>query len=311
MALTHTDNAPLFAAGASTLRLIGYLALAIVLMVADHRFGYLENIRWATSIAIEPMYRVAALPSQLARKAGLAVTDREQLTEQNAELSRQLMLAEARLKRLTAVREQNQRLQELLDVQRSLGIGVQLAKIIDVDTDPFRHRLLLNVGVNQGVSVGQAVLDAQGIMGQIVETLPNTSTVMLITDPAHALPVTVERTGLRTIARGSGALDTLELPNIPVSADVKVGDKLITSGLGGHFPAGFPVGAIRSISNDVTGMFAAAAATPSAALDRSGEVLLLHELVDPVGPPEAATAEGPPATLAGAPASPPQIKTKP
>ncbi|MDR3387996.1 MAG: rod shape-determining protein MreC [Rudaea sp.] len=299
MALTHTDTAPLFAAGASTLRLIAYLALAIVLMVADHRGGYLESVRWAMSIAIEPMYRVAAMPSQLARKAGLAVADRELLTEQNAELSRQLMLAEARLKRLTAVREQNQRLQELLDVQRSLGIGVQLAKIIDVDTDPFRHRLLLNVGANQGVSVGQAVIDAQGIMGQVVETLPNTSTVMLITDPAHALPVTVERTGLRTIARGSGALDTLELPNIPVSADVKVGDRLITSGLGGHFPAGFPVGAIRSINNDVTGMFAAAAATPSAALDRSGEVLLLHELVDPVGPPDAVPAQGPPAALAG------------
>jgi rod shape-determining protein MreC len=309
MALTHTDTAPLFAAGASTLRLIGYLALAIVLMVADHRGGYLESIRWAMSIAIEPMYRIAALPSQLARKAGLAVTDREQLTEQNAELSRQLMLAEARLKRLTAVHEQNQRLQELLDVQRSIGIGVQLAKIIDVDTDPFRHRLLLNVGANQGVSVGQAVIDAQGIMGQVVETLPNTSTVMLITDPAHALPVTVERTGLRTIARGSGALDTLELPNIPVSADVKVGDRLITSGLGGHFPAGFPVGAIRAIKNDVTGMFAAAAATPSAALDRSGEVLLLHVLTDAVGPPSAAPAEGPPATLAGD--VQPQIKTKP
>jgi rod shape-determining protein MreC len=312
MALTHTDSAPLFAAGASsTLRLIGYLALAIVLMVTDHRGGYLERIRWALSIAIEPMYRIAALPSQLARKAGLALSDREQLTEQNAELSRQLLLAEAQLKRLTAVREQNQRLQELLDVQRSIAIGVQLAKIIDVDTDPFRHRLLLNVGANQGVSIGQAVIDAHGIMGQVVEILPNTATVMLITDPTHALPVTIERTGLRTIARGSGALDTLELPNVPVSADVKVGDRLISSGLGGHFPAGFPVGEVRSISNDVTGMFAAATATPSAALDRSGEVLLLHELPDPIGPPDLAPVGGPPATLAGDSANPPAAKTHP
>src|SRR5882724_7159311 len=132
MALTHNDTVPLFAASASsTLRLIGYLALAIVLMVTDRRGGYLERVRWAMSMATEPMYRIAALPSQLARKVGLALADREQLTEQNAELSRRLMLAEARLKRLTAVREQNQRLRELLDVQRSLGIGVQLAKIID------------------------------------------------------------------------------------------------------------------------------------------------------------------------------------
>lgn len=300
MALTHNDSSPLFAAGASsTLRLIGYLALAIVLMVSDHRGGYLERIRWAMSMAIEPMYRIAALPSQWARKGGLALADREQLTEQNADLGRKLMLAEAQLKRLTAMREQNQRLQELLDAQRSLGIGVQLAKIIDVDTDPFRHRVLLNVGANQGVKVGQAVIDARGIMGQVIEALPNTATVLLVTDPTHAIPVTVERTGVRTIARGSGALDSLKLPNIPVSADIKVGDKLISSGLGGHFPAGFPVGEVRSISPDLTGMFAAAEAKPSAALDRSGEVLLLHELPDPVGPPDAAPLLGPPAALAG------------
>lgn len=296
MALTRTDTVPLFAAGASsTLRLIGYLALGIVLMVADHRSNYLEHIRWGMSVAIEPLYRLAAAPAKIANEARLALADREQLTEQNSELGRQLMLAQARLKRLTTVHEQNQRLQELLDVQHSLGIGVQLARIIDVDTDPFRHRVLLNVGTNQRVSVGQAVIDAHGIMGQVIETLPNTCTVLLITDPTHALPVTIERTGLRTIARGGRALDTLELPNIPVSADVKVGDRLITSGLGGHFPAGFPVGEIRSISNDVTGMFAAAAATPSAALDRSGDVLLLHELTDPIGPPDAAPQLGPPA----------------
>ncbi|HZP67490.1 MAG TPA: rod shape-determining protein MreC [Rudaea sp.] len=297
MAITTNDTTtPLFAPGASsTLRLIGYLALGIVLMVADHRAGYLERVRWSLSLAIEPLYRLAAAPARFANEARLALADREQLTERNAELSRELMLAQARLTRLTSVYEQNQRLKELLDVQRSIGVGVQLARIIDVDTDPFRHRVLLNVGSNQGVKVGQAVIDATGIMGQVVDVLPNTATVMLITDPAHALPVMIERTGVRTIARGGGALDTLELPHVPVSADIKVGDRLITSGLGGHFPAGFPVGEVRSIKIDITGMFAAAAATPSAALDRSGEVLLLHELTDPVGPPAPVPVSGPPA----------------
>ena len=299
-----SDSTPLFAPGASsTLRLIGYLALAIVLMVADHRGAYLERVRWTLSLAIEPLYRLAAMPARLAQEGRLALADREKLTEQNEDLSRRLMMAEAKLNQLSTVNEQNQRLKELLDVQHSLGIGVQLAKIIDVDTDPFRHRLVLNVGANQGVSIGQAVIDAHGIMGQVVGLLPNTSTVMLITDPAHALPVMIERTGQRTIARGSGALDMLELPQIPVSADVKVGDRLISSGLGGHFPPGFPVGEIRAINNDVTGMFAAATAKPVAALDRSGDVLVVHELVDPIGPPEAATPMGPPAPAA-APASP-------
>lgn len=301
MALASNETAPLFSPGtSSTLRLIAYLAVAIVLMVTDHRNEYLTRIRWGLSAAIEPMYRVAAWPSQVARKAGLALTDREELTQRNEQLSEQLLLAQARLNRLGVLRDENQRLQELLDVQRSLGLGVQLAKIVDVDTDPARHRILINAGARQNVQIGQAVLDARGVMGQVVEVLPNTSTVLLITDASHALPVTIERTGMRVIAHGSGALDKLELPNVPISADVKVGDRLITSGLGGHFPAGFPVGEIRSISNDASGMFAAADAKPSAALDRSGEVLILQPLPDAVGPPALAAPEGPPADLAPA-----------
>jgi len=139
-------------------------------------------------------------------------------------------------------------------------------------------------------------------MGQVVEVLPNVSTVMLITDAAHALPVTVERTGMRAIARGIGALDTLNLPSVPISADLKVGDRLLTSGLGGHFPAGFPVGSIRQIKPDASGMFAVAAVIPSAALDRSGEVLIVHQLLDPVGPPAPIAESGPPANLSESPA---------
>lgn len=304
MAIARNDTATLFATGASsTLRLIVYLAGAIVLMVADHRGGYLERLRQGLSVVVEPMYRIAALPAELGHDAKLALADRSRLTEQNADLSRQLMLAQAALNRYAAVQEQNQRLQELLDVQRSLGLGVQLAKLIDVDLDP--RRIVLNLGSSNHVSVGQAVIDARGVVGQIVETLPNTSRAMLITDPAHALPVTVERSGLRTIAYGSRTPGTLELPNVPISADIKIGDRLITSGLGGHFPAGFPVGEIRSISNDASGMFAAALATPSAALDRSGEVLILHQLSDPIGPPAPAPDSGPPKSLAGeAPSAP-------
>ena len=288
------STSPLFTADAAhTLRLIGYLAVAIVLMVADHRGAYLSRMRYTLNAAVEPMYRLAALPAQFAREARLALADRERLTEANNKLSQDLLLAQARLNRLGEVREQNQRLQELLAVQRSLDLGVQLARIVDIDTDPDRHRLVVDAGANQGVQIGQAVLDAHGIMGQVVETLPNMATVMLITDAAHALPVMVERTGMRAIARGY-ALDALSLPNIPISADLKVGDRLITSGLGGHFPAGFPVGIVRSISNDASGMFAAAVITPSAALDRSGEVLILQQLVDPVGPPAPLADNGPP-----------------
>lgn len=300
MPLARSDNATLFAEGSvSTLRLIGYLALAIAVMVLDHRGNYLEKLRHAGSALIEPTYRIAAFPSEVARAARTAVATQDSLATENRDLRERLLLAQARLNRVDTLVAQNERLKDLLDAQKNLGLKVQFARLIDVDLDPFRHRIVLNVGSNQGVRVGQPVIDAHGVMGQIVEVLTNTAVAMLITDPTHAIPVVIERTGLRSIAFGSGAIDRLQLPNIPISADVKVGDKLLTSGLGGRFPAGFPVGAIVSVDTDQSGMFAIATARPAAALDRSGEVLLLHDQPQPYGPPALQEDVGPPADLAG------------
>lgn len=307
--MVRTDTATLFAEGTvSTLRLIVYLAFAVALMVFDHRGHYLEGVRRGGSLLVEPIYRIAALPSEVARATRTAVVTQDQLAGENRQLREQLLLAQARLNRLDMLVAQNERLKDLLDAQKNLGLTVQFARLIDVDLDPFRHRIVLGVGANQDIAVGQPVIDALGIMGQIVEVLPNTAVAMLITDPTHAIPVVVERTGLRTIAYGSGAIDRLELPNIPISGDVKVGDRLLTSGLGGRFPAGFPVGEVRSVSNDASGLFAAAVAMPAAALDRSGEVLLLRDQPQPYGPPAPQDEVGPPASLApGNPAPAPTV----
>jgi len=300
VAIARNDTATLFAEGtASTLRLIAYLALAATLMVVDHRAGYLEDMRRLTGVLVEPVYRIAALPAEVARATRTAVVSQDTLAKENRELRDALLLAQARLNRLDALVAQNARLKDLLDAQTSLGLSVQLARLIDVDLDPFRPRVVLNVGANQGVTVGQPVIDAHGIMGQVIEVLGNTSVVMLITDPTHAIPVMVERSGLRTIAYGTGAIDRLELPNIPISADVQVGDRLVTSGLGGRFPAGFPVGEILSISTDASSLFAAAQARPAAALDRSGDVLLLRDQPQPYGAPAPIEEIGPPRDLAG------------
>lgn len=296
MPLARTDTSPLFGAGAtSTLRLVVFLAMGVTLMVADYRGQYLRRVREFTAVAIEPVYRIAAMPADAARNLRLAIADRKALTQENQRLREALLLTQARLNRLGAVAEQNTRLKELLEVQHSLGLGVQLAKLIDIVLDPYRQRITLDAGARQGVVVGQAVLDAYGVMGQISEVLPTTSTAVLITDASHAVPVVIERTGLRTIAYGSGSSDRLDVPNIPVSADVKAGDKLITSGLGGSFPAGFPVGEIQSVAAEPSGMFAVAVAKPAAALERSGDVLLLRALADPVGPPPLNDEWGPPA----------------
>ena len=286
MPLSSPDKVSLFAEGAvSTARLIAYLTLAMIVMVIDHRGNYLEHMRVLAGRLIEPVYRIAALPSDVARAGRLAVATQTQLVDENRDLREALLLAQVRLNRMSALTAQNDRLKKLLDVQNELGLGVQLARLIDIDLDPFRHRIVLDAGSAQMIKVGQPVLDAFGIMGQIVEVLPHTSVALLITDPTHAIPVVVRRTGLRTIAYGTGAIDRLQLPNVPISADIKVGDELVTSGLGGRFPAGFPVGEIIEVSNDESGLFAAAIAKPAAALDRSGEVLLLQDLPQPMGPP--------------------------
>lgn len=306
MALPTKESSPIFAdAAAGTLRLIGYLALACVLMVLDHRNGWLHRVRYTASVAIEPVYRLAAWPGEAARGISTALTQRRALIDDNKRLRETLLLAQARLNRLGAVAEQNTRLKQLLDTRRMLGMDVQLARLIDVDLGPARNRVMIDAGAAEGVHAGQVVIDAHGVMGQVIEVLPHTCIALLITDPDHAIPVVDERSGLRGIAHGSGALDKLSVSDIPLSADVKIGDRISTSGLGGRFPAGFPVGIITSIGPDPSGMFAQASAQPAAALARSGEVLLLRDQPEMIGPPAPAPLVGPPASLAPATSSGP------
>jgi rod shape-determining protein MreC len=299
MARARDESSPLFAGNAAgTLRLIFYLALTMVLMVLDHRNGWLWRIRYTASVVVEPIYRLAGLPTVAIRTASVAFVDRQRLTEQNQRLREDLLLANAKLNRMSAVAVQNTRLKQLLDTQHSLELNVQLAHVIGVDLGAYRYQLTLNVGARDGVKPGQPVIDALGVMGQIKEVLPTTSVVMLITDPSHAIPVTIERSGLRTVAYGSRDGGQLSLPNIPLAADVRVGDHLLTSGLGGRFPPGFPVGDVTSVAPGSTGMFQTAQANPAADIDRSEDVLLLHDQAEPDGPPEPITPMGPPADLA-------------
>lgn len=301
MALAREDSSPLFAGNvAGTLRLIAYLALAMVLMVLDHRNGWMWRIRYSAAAVVEPMYRLANMPTAAMRAASVAFADRQALTEQNQRLREDLLLANAKLNRMASVAQQNERLKQLLDTQRSLGLNVQLARVVGVDLGADSYRLLINRGARDGVKVGQPVIDAHGIMGQVVNVLPTMAQVMLLTDPTHAIPVVIERTGLRTVAYGDRDQPGLSLPNIPMAADVKPGDRLVTSGVGGRFPPGFPVGTVRSVAPAATGMFMDAHATPAAQIHRSDDVLLLHDQAEPMGPPAAASVAGPPAALAPA-----------
>ncbi len=303
MALAREESSPLFAGNAAgTLRLIIYLALAMVLMVLDHRNGWMWRLRYSASIVVEPLYRLAGRPAQGMHALSIAFADRKLLTDQNQRLREDLLLANAKLNRMASVAQQNQRLQQLLDTQHSLELNVQLAHVVHVDVGPYSHRLTLGVGARDGIKVGQPVIDAHGLMGQVVEVLPTTSSVMLVTDPNHAVPVVIERTGLRTVAYGSRGGDQLTLPNIPLAADVRPGDRLLTSGLGGRFPSGFPVGEVREVVPGGSGLFLEGHASLAADIDRSEDVLLLHDQPEPAGPPAPEVPAGPPTGLAPAPA---------
>ncbi|WP_395792415.1 rod shape-determining protein MreC [Aquimonas sp.] len=274
-------------AGAGPLRLLVYLLVAVALMVADHRTAMVERIRAVGSALAQPLYLLAGLPAQLAVQTRDAFTSHSDLLDERHALSQQLLVAQARLDRLYAVQQENQRLRDLLGGTRGLLLSVQLASVLNVDLDPFRHRILIDAGERRGARPGLALIDSRGVVGQILDVSPWSSTALLISDPSHSVLVQVVRTGLRTIAYGTGRTDELLLPNIPQSADIAVGDVLVTSGIGGRFPAGLAVGEVTSIAADDTRLFLVASARPAAQLDRSGELLLLWttEATPEVGPP--------------------------
>jgi rod shape-determining protein MreC len=269
------------------IRLMLYLLAAVALMVTDQRTAFVERARSSALAMVQPLYLIAALPAQLAAGASDTFTSHASLLEERQQLSRQLLVAQARLDRLYAVQQENVRLRELLGGTRGLQLSVQLANVMDVDLDPFRHRILIDVGSNRGAREGLALIDAHGVVGQILQVSAFNSTALLISDPNHSVPVQIVRTGLRTIAYGTGQTDRLRLPNIPQSADIAEGDQLVTSGIGGRFPAGLAVGTVTSIEDDDTRLFLVASARPSARLDRSGEVLLLWSSAQDteIGPP--------------------------
>ena len=261
---------------AGTLRLLAYLVLSAVLILLDHRGDWLAQLRGHASVAMQPVWWLAGLPSRLGEGLRDDAATRARLAEENRQLRNELLLGAARQARLQVEAEENARLRGLLGAAERGGLDVQLAPILDVDLDPTRQRLMLNAGTRAGVRRGQAVIDAGGLVGQVIEATPTTAVVLLLTDPDHAVPVAVARTGVRLIAYGTGRSDLLELRNVPLSSDVRAGDVLITSGLGGRFPPGFPVGTIAALRPDDSRAFLVGDVRAAARLDRGRDVLLLR-----------------------------------
>lgn len=257
-------------------RLLVLVVVAVCLVVLDSQGGWLSQLRARANVLVQPVWALVGLPSQVMGSVGERMSSQASLVEQNQRLRAELLVANARLARLRAAAVDNTRLRERLGVAERNGLDVQLVPILDVDLDPVRQRLVLAAGSRHGVHVGQAVIDAGGLVGQVIEVTAMQSVVLLLTDPDHAIPVTVARNGVRLIAYGRGA--RLELRDIPLSAEVEVGDEIVTSALGGRFPPGFPVGKVTTLRPDDSHAFLIGELTPAAKLDRGQDVLLLRSL---------------------------------
>ncbi len=260
---------------AVNIRLFVFTLVSLVIMILDHRYHNLEQLRNSLSTAVYPLQYAVHLPTAAFGWFSERLVSRNELIAENARLRKKQWLINAQLQKLDALEAENRRLRMLLESSTQLREQVVIAELLAVDFDPYRHQILLNKGTLQGVHVGQPLLDQRGIVGQVIHANALTSTAILITDPNHALPVQVNRTGLRTLALGTGHFQALDLPHIPNNADIKVGDLLVTSGLGGRFPRGYAVATVSAIEFDPGHPFARITAQPSSQLDRSREVLLI------------------------------------
>lgn len=271
----NTGNSPprLPALGLKSLALV---LISIVIMFADSRASHLDTVRQTIGAAVFPLKVIVDAPARLFNWAEESTVTRETLERENRRLRNERMLIDAELQRLTALEAENARLRDLLDARQQVTREVRVAEIMAVDANPYRHTLTIDVGTADGAYDGQAVIDADGVIGQLIDPGLKTSLAVLISDPGHAIPVEVNRNGLRTIAFGTGEIDALDLPFLPNNADIEIGDLLVTSGLGGKFPPGYPVARVESVTRIPQEPFADVAATPAATLNQVREIMLVE-----------------------------------
>lgn len=234
------------------------------------------------SFATYPLQVIASFPVDAVKSISETMVSYVELQEENRRLKEMQFINNAKLLKLAALEKENIRLRMLLENSFQLGEQVLIAELLSVKLMPYEHTVVVNKGSRFGVHPEQPVLDANGIVGQVVRALPSNSEVMLITDPDHAIPVEVNRNGLRTIAFGTGLPNRLHLPFLAKNADIVPGDLLVTSGLGGVFPAGYPVAVVDKFESRPDKSFANIYATPKAKLETSREFLIVWSDSTPV-----------------------------
>lgn len=276
MVTLSSDSRPIIGRGPPLGARFFFLAVvSITMMVLDHRGGYMEQTRSWLQTAMTPLYSVVEMPFHAWDWLTGSFTDRDALRAENAKLNDELRAARVKLLRFDAMTEENRRLRAIRNASQGIGERTLIAEIVRIDVDAYRHRARINKGSEDGVFKGQPVLDAFGIVGQVTQVDRVGAEIIMISDNEHAIPVQVNRNGIRSIAVGTGDIHRLSLPFLTIESDVKPDDLLVSSGLDGIFPAGYPVAQITKVQRDPAETFAVVEARPLAQLDRSREVLLL------------------------------------
>jgi rod shape-determining protein MreC len=250
-------------------------------MMLDQKDQPLNSLRSVLSVVTDPIKYLVNLPSEITETVTDQVKSYSTLKEENRKLYEDQLIHQTRLLKLAALEKENIRLRALLENSFKLGEKVLVAELLSVNTAPYEHIVVVNKGTRFGIHPQQSVMDANGVVGQVYRSLPFSSEIMLITDPNHAIPVQVNRNGLLTIAVGSGQINRLILPYLPNNSDIRPGDLLITSGLGGTFPQGYPVAVVDEFTQ-TNKPFATVTATPKAQLDRNRELMIVWSDSTPI-----------------------------
>jgi rod shape-determining protein MreC len=257
------------------LKFLGLIILSILLMYLDNRNDHLGLVRKGISAAIYPARIMVDSPFQLWEWLEESISSRSDLKQKLSKFESEKLLTDGRLQKLSSLEAENKRLRTLLNVRLKISDKTLIAEIMSAKANPYDHSIVINLGTKDGVFDGHALIGSDGVIGQVIKADLMSSIAMLISDTDHALPVEVNRNGLRTIVVGTGAIDTLELPFVVNNADINIGDLLVTSGFSGTFPAGYPVAIVNSVTRMPHQSYAKVTATPAASLGKTREVLLV------------------------------------
>lgn len=279
---------PFFKTGPTPLaRLLIFSMLSLVLLIADARFKYLEFLRQIAAVIVYPVQRIAAAPADIAHRAGEFFVTHSALREENARL-RQENLANAQLlQQLKSLQAENAHMRGLLAARERADTKATLAEILYAARDPFSHKIVVDKGLQHEVRNGQPVIDQIGVIGQVTRAYEWLSEVTLITDKDQLVPVLNVRNGLRAVLAGTGNASMLELRFVPLNADFQNGDRLVTSGIDGVYPAGLPVAEVSNVERNANYPFARIACTPLAGVNKNTQVLIVNvQRQVPERPPE-------------------------